>query len=134
MGDSIASGIQNMLRHTCVREAEIGITTHAYTVKYLGMPLVRDVPYRTAVISLGSNDAGAPNLIQDLRRIRQTVIAERVVWILPSESRRPNSRTQVKQIAAEYNDDTISIPDNKLGPDGIHPTVAGYDWLAEKVR
>jgi len=134
MGDSIATGIQSMMRNACVRQAEIGIATHAYTVKYLKMPLVQDMSYNTAIISLGSNDAGTPNIVADLRHIRKTVQAKRVVWILPSESRRLNSRTQVKQIAAEYNDDTISIPDNRLGPDGIHPTISGYDWLVEKVR
>lgn len=134
IGDSIASGIQNVLRKDCVREVEIGINTHNYLVKYLKMPLVHDQSYHTAIISLGSNDGPDINLISDLRRLRKTINAERVVWILPSEKLRINSRTQVKQIAAEYNDDTISIPDDKLGPDKIHPTVTGYDWLARKAR
>lgn len=120
LGDSIAVGIAHH-RPDCVAEARVGRASAAQRI-----PGVRA---GVAVISLGSNDGGARDAtVHHLRKLRRGTPAVRVVWIVPAN---PRAAAAVRQVAAEFGDDTLDLTP---GPDGIHPTPAGYRALARAVR
>lgn len=120
LGDSIAVGIAQH-RPDCVAEARVGRASAAQRVP--------GVPAGVTVISLGSNDGGARGAtLGHLRELRRGTLAVRVVWIVPAN---PRAAAAVRQVAAEFYDDTLDLAP---GPDGVHPTPAGYRALAQAVR
>lgn len=120
LGDSIAVGIAHH-RPDCVAEARVGRPSAAQR-----LPGVRA---GVVVISLGSNDGGArAATLGHLRELRRGTLAVRVLWVVPAS---PRAAAAVRQVAAEFGDDTL---DMTPGPDGIHPTPAGYRALARAVQ
>lgn len=120
LGDSIAVGIAQH-RPDCVAEARVGRASAAQRVPGVRAGVV--------VISLGSNDGGARGAtVEHLRRLRRGTLAVQVIWIAPGN---PRAAAAVRQVAAEFGD---AVLDMRPGPDGVHPTPAGYRALAHAVR
>jgi hypothetical protein len=129
IGDSIANGVSHGMPD-CVVKAEIGIDARTFIVKHLKSAFVQDGEYHKVIISLGSNNHDNQKILTDLRLIRSKIHGEKVYWILPSE-KQPQSRTDVLVVAGENMDYVIDLPVKLLGPDQIHPRVAGYDYLRD---
>jgi lysophospholipase L1-like esterase len=127
MGDSIAVGIgQN--RPECTTVARVGITSKKWYETYK----IKDKNYEQVVISLGTNDFH--NITEkSLRKIRSEIKSQRVIWILPSSTLKPEQRSVVLDIAREYRDATVDIS-GYLGYDHIHPTGRGYQDIAKITR
>lgn len=127
MGDSIAVGIGQHLPQ-CQVVAQIGINSRDFIRKH-------EIPgdAKLTVISLGTNDS-ITDLWSDLMRIRMGLRGERVMWVLPSASKKPGQRRIVKVMAYGWDDATIDIPDDLLSRDRIHPTARGYDKLARDIE
>lgn len=81
----------------------------------------------TVIISVGSNDPTNPELMRNLRRIRDKVTGSgMVVWIAPYNQYASGA---VKQIAAIYHDGVIELKHHRTR-DGVHPS--NYPKLAEE--
>lgn len=124
LGDSIAVGVSKN-RPECDVIAKSGITSPNFVKAHITKNLSAD----TVVISLGSNDAGV-NTLQALTKLRKTIRAKSVYWILPA--RFTDARDAVEEVALKNGDTIVRIPD--VSADGIHPTSRGYKRLAEITR
>jgi len=120
IGDSIAVGVNQHLR--CEQLAVVGRTTsmQAGIMKWVNRDFV--------VISLGSNDPMSPTLLQDLRRVRAHVVADKVVWLVPYNR---NAARAVYRVAEERRDGLVDLRlfDSK---DKVHPS--NYREVATTVR
>jgi lysophospholipase L1-like esterase len=126
LGDSIAVGTHRA-RPECVAYARTGWTSQQWNRAYLN----KDLSAQTVIISLGSNDHKGVRTRAELQRIREKVgTAARVFWILPAIN--PDIQATIKSMAAEYGDTVLPIA--QPGKDGVHPTRAGYQELAEKTK
>ena len=121
LGDSIAVGVSKN-RPECDVIAKSGITSPNFVKAHITKNLSAD----TVVISLGSNDAGV-NTLQALTKLRKTIRAKSVYWILPA--RFTDAQYAVEYVALKNGDTIVRIPD--VSADGIHPTSRGYKRLAE---
>ena len=125
LGDSIAVGT-HQFRQECAVVAKGGINSWQWNRTYS-----KDLkPARTVIISLGSNDHSGVNTFKELLAMRQQVDAERVFWIMPAI--KPEVQDIVKIIAKNFNDTVLPI--QRLQPDKIHPSWAGYKQLAESTK
>jgi lysophospholipase L1-like esterase len=125
IGDSIAVGVGHYLTE-CRTEARVGITSQQFVHELLS-PQHAD----TVVISLGVNDGPSPFTIGNLQRVRETVRGRTVYWLLP-----PNhdyAREAIRAVAARHGDRLIDCAPT-AGPDGLHPTGAGYRSLGAQIR
>jgi hypothetical protein len=125
LGDSIAAGVGNA-RPECRTQAVIGITSAGF----LMMPLSERMA-DTIVISLGANDTDASVTAASIEKLRNTVTAGTVYWLLSAGP--PPMREAVRQVAARFRDRIIDVAP-LAGRDGIHPDRAGYQALAESIR
>ena len=124
IGDSIAVGVGQYLPE-CRTEARVGITSQQFISTLLSPQAAGRV-----VISLGVNDGLSATTLQNLRTVRETVRAASVFWLLPAHHE--YARVAIRRIAAEFGDRLIdSAP--QAGPDGLHPTGAGYRALAKQI-
>jgi len=131
LGDSIGSGISSVIRD-CAHITEIGINSDNWYKKYHTRPLVDMGAYRFVVISLGSNDVGDSGA--SMRRIRNKVTSDKVIWVLPSDQVKAKQRAVVESVAAEYGDMVLSITD-RVGADKVHPpTVQAYEQIAKTIK
>jgi lysophospholipase L1-like esterase len=121
VGDSIAVGVAQY-RLDCVAIAKTGITSGRYV-----RTLLKPATAGTVVISLGVNDDDASDTLDNLREVRRTIRGQTVYWLLPGI--RPHAQSAIRTVAHEFGDRLI---DTKplAGPDHLHPTGAGYHWLA----
>jgi len=129
IGDSIAVGTKQF-RPDCVAFAKGGINSGQWRRQYLdgdkgALPLAE-----TLIISLGSNDHKGVNTRAEIAKIRTSVSAKRVYWILPAI--KPEIQDIVQEVAAGFGD--IVLPITRLQPDGIHPSWAGYKKLAKEAK
>ncbi len=124
IGDSLAVGIAHA-RPDCVSAAQVGISSSEYATTRLGGIETADI----AIISLGANDGAGTPTEENLRRVRNAVIARSVVWLVPNAS--TATRAAIATVAAEQRDGIIDVRP-LVGPDGIHP--AAYATLAEQTR
>jgi len=123
LGDSIAVGT-HMMKPECAMVAKGGINSWQFNKNYSG-----EFFSNIVIISLGSNDHSGVKTKFELEKLRSRVLAKsRVVWIMPSI--KPEIQEIVKQVAKANGDLIIST--NKLQPDGIHPSWAGYKELIQK--
>lgn len=120
IGDSIAVGVGQQLR--CEIMAQVGRATSAQaaSMKWVNRDLV--------IISLGSNDPMSPTLLQDLRRVRAQVVAERVVWVVPYHR---GAASAVYRVAEERRDGMVDL---RLfaTKDRVHPV--SYGEVAANVK
>jgi type IV secretion system protein VirB1 len=100
IGDGVALGLAQG-RPECVAVASQGITSAAFVASDLG----RLKAAQTAVISLGGSDPAGADTAGSLRRLRQAVTAQRVIWLIPNAS--PAIRLAVTTVAAEWGDGLI---------------------------
>ena len=77
IGDSIAVGLEQ-LDTNCAIYARVGASSEFIARQYRNADAEDYV-----VISMGSNDPNNPRLLQNAERLRRTITARRVVWILP---------------------------------------------------
>ena len=126
LGDSIAVGT-HQARPECVAYAKGGWNTSQWNRDYLK----NDLTAKTVIISLGSNDYKGVRTKAELQRIREKVgTVARVFWILPAIN--PEVQAIVRGMAEEYGDTVLPI--TRLQKDGVHPSWAGYEQLAERTR
>lgn len=125
LGDSIAVGTQ-MFRTECALVGKGGINTWQFNKDYAR----KIVPAETVIISLGSNDHDGVNSFKELLAMRERVEGKRVFWILPAI--KPHIQDMVSIIAKNYGDTVLPI--NRLQPDKIHPSWAGYKDIATKTK
>lgn len=116
LGDSIADGSAAALRAAmvdhCVVVTKVGASTE------WAIRMSPPGSFRTAIISAGSNDVAIPGLRNRLERLRASVSAERVMWILPYS---PVAAQLVRQVAQEHGDRWISLADLPSRRDRVHP-------------
>jgi hypothetical protein len=126
LGDSIALGV-GQARSGCEVAARVGITSANYLHS-----VFTTVPKAAAsiVISLGVNDDPAASTLDNLRQLRAGLQAGQVTWLLPGL--KEDVRRAIQIVAAEHHDrllDTRAV----VGPDHLHPTGAGYRFLAASI-
>ena len=133
LGDSIATGIA-MYRTECVSYAQVGINSKQYNRLYETKRMNAD----TVVISLGTNDSKYVDTYAELLKLRHTITAKKVIWIMPNAVN-PKSGTyisivqaSVESVAGVHNDTIVYIP--KPMSDRYHPTGAGYKKLANQTK
>ena len=122
IGDSIAVGTAGALASEGLR-CEVHARVGASSAEMLRT--FTDGGHRArAVIALGSNDAGNPNLLRNLVALRQRVRATRVAWVTPYA---PAAARISAAIARSFGDeiDHLAAIDTR---DGIHP--ASYRSVA----
>jgi lysophospholipase L1-like esterase len=125
IGDSIAVGIGHTLPE-CRTEARVGINSRQFVFELLS-PQQAD----TVVISLGANDGSSAYTIPNLLRVRETVNGRRVYWLLPPHH--ANARLAIRTVATQFGDRMIDCTP-EAGPDGLHPTGAGYRRLGAQIH
>ena len=130
IGDSIAVGISHF-RKECVSYARTGWTSSQWNKHYFPA-FNAQLPTKSLIISLGTNDHQGVNTIAELNKIRENVKAgTRVFWVLPPKVK-PAQREMVGEVAEIWGDSWLSVPETALARDKIHPTSAGYRNLAEE--
>ena len=130
IGDSIGVGTHRVMPE-CVAYAKGGWNTWQWNRDYLK----NDLTAKTVIISLGTNDHSGVHTFKELMKTREKVSGSRVFWILPpcnSKFCKPHVNEIVEIIAKNFGDTIIGT--QKLQPDAIHPSWAGYKELAEKTR
>jgi lysophospholipase L1-like esterase len=126
IGDSIAVGTAQA-RPECIAYAKGGWNTWQWNKEFLK----NDLSAKTVIISLGSNDHKGVRTKAELQRIREKVgVKARVYWILPAI--KPDIQQIVNDMAKEYGD--VVLPINRLQPDKIHPSWAGYKEIANATK
>jgi len=125
LGDSIAVGTQQIATK-CRALARGGWNSRQWNRDYLKNDLSAD----TVIISLGSNDHKGVKTRRELEIMRDKVKGNRVFWILPAI--KPDIQDIVREIAAQHGDTVLPI--NRLQPDGIHPSWAGYKDIVARTK
>ena len=131
VGDSIAVGTA-MARKECVSYSKGGWNSWQWNKDYLSK--VAGQPARTLIISLGANDHRGVKTEFELRKMRESVKADRVFWIDPGQERKPIAHDAIVRIAKEYGDTVLPRPRDHMSADGVHPTGRGYRELANQTR
>lgn len=135
VGDSIAVGVATV-RTECVSYSRGGWNTWQWNRDYL--KTVSKESTNTLIISLGSNDHSGVKTESELRKMRHSVTAKRVFWILPYGNLKASNvdiqsiRDIIQKIASEHGDTLVPITD--ISADKIHPTGKGYKELAGKTK
>lgn len=131
LGDSIAVGV-SQIRKECVAYVKSGINSKDFYNKHRQM-LGEQKDTRVTIISIGPNDTKSIDTIKYANLIREN-IKGKVYWILPSQTKKPEKFQIIKEVAAVWGDVVIERPADKISPDGVHPTYAGYKEIAEKTK
>ena len=129
IGDSIAVGTKQF-RPDCVAFAKGGINSWQWRKQYIDGDQGALPKAEALIISLGSNDHKGVKTKEEIAKIRASVSAKRVYWILPAI--KPEIQAIVREVAEGFGDTVLPI--TRLQPDGIHPSWAGYKELAEKSK
>lgn len=111
IGDSIAVGLEQ-LDTNCAVYARVGASSEFITNRYRNADAEDYV-----VISMGSNDPNNPRLIQNAQRLRRSITARQVIWILPYNR---TAADGISTVARQFRD---SVVDLRPVPsrDGVHP-------------
>ena len=126
IGDSIAvdtaARLHAALQDRCAIVARKGASTSGIT------EMVPAATFYTAVVSSGSNDAGSIDLAKRLNRLRLSLSARYVLWILPYDRR---AAQFVRWTAARHGDNVVDLA-GLATRDRIHPS--SYVGLAYALR
>ena len=128
LGDSIAVGV-SQYRPECQVKAEVGISSTGYNEKF-GIVTCQA---NTVIISLGSNDSSATQTAKGSLKLRNSIDADRVIWIIPPEIRN-DKKFMIIKVAMHFNDVILDIPSSYVGPDHVHPTNEGYKYIANMAK
>lgn len=123
-GDSIAQGIAARIPR-CASNTKIGLTTKAALQRLMQREHTA-LATELAVISLGVNDHDFSTRA-NLEVIRSQIGARQFIWILPPN---PAKKEIVLDIADANGDQVIEI-DRLTSQDGIHPSIKGYQLIAD---
>ena len=93
--------------------------------------IITELNFDTVVISLGSNDDEYVKTEVELRRLRDTIHAKNVFWIIPGE-KKAAQRNAVVDVAMARNDRLVEI--FPISKDGIHATRRGYEEMAKRTK
>jgi lysophospholipase L1-like esterase len=129
VGDSIGVGV-SQVRKECSAIVKSGINSREWNRQHLS----KLQPTKTMIISLGANDYKGIDTDANIRRLRESVKADRVFWLLPSQRLKPEQVRAVKFVAIEYGDTVIPRPEKDISADGVHPTYKGYKVLGDLTR
>jgi len=129
IGDSIAVGV-SQVRTECQSIAKSSINSKDWNKKNLH----KLKPTETLIISLGANDYRGIETEANIRKLRESVSAQRVFWLLPSQKLKPEQYRAVKFVAIDFGDTVIPRPEREISADGVHPTYKGYKVLGELTR
>lgn len=129
IGDSIAVGV-SQVRTECQSIAKSGINSRDWNKKNLH----KLKPTETLIISLGANDYQGIETEVNIRKLRESVSAQRVFWLLPSRNLKPDQVRAVKFVAQDFNDTVIPRPERDISADGVHPTYKGYKVLGDLTK
>jgi lysophospholipase L1-like esterase len=133
LGDSIAVGV-SQVRKECVAYAKSGINSKDFWNKNKHFLEKNDtVKTKVTIISLGPNDTKSIDTLKYVNLVRERVKGK-IYWILPSEKFKPEKVQIIKDVAKIWGDTVIERPADKISPDGVHPTYAGYKEIAEKTK
>jgi hypothetical protein len=121
MGDSIAVRLSAAMP-SCHVDARSGITSTDFVGR-----MVTQVAADLVVISLGANDWHLPTY-ENLLILRHSVVAGRVVWLLPN-IRRSGVRDSILRVAIAHGDRVIDTAPY-AGIDHVHPTLEGCRAIA----
>ena len=130
LGDSTGVGT-HQFKQECVSYSRGGWNTWQWNRDY-GK---KDLTAKTVIISLGTNDHKGVRTREELEKTRAKVTADRVFWILPpcnDHFCKPWVNDVVEDIARRNGD--MIVKTDKLQPDHIHPSWAGYKELVEKTK
>lgn len=111
IGDSIAVGLEQ-LDTNCAVYARVGAGSEFIARRYRNIDAEDYV-----VISMGSNDPNNPKLLQNAERLRRSITARKVIWILPYSR---VAAGDITIVAREFRDSVVDlrpIPSR----DGVHP-------------
>ena len=131
MGDSIAVGV-SQIRKECTAYAKSGINSKDFWNKNKQF-LEQSVKTKVTIISLGPNDTKSIDTLKYVNLVRERITGK-IYWILPSQKYKPEKVQIIKEVAAVWGDTVIERPADKISPDGVHPTYAGYKEIAEKTK
>lgn len=131
LGDSIAVGV-SQIRKECVSFVKSGINSKDFYNKHKSM-LSHPTKTGVTIISIGPNDTKSIDTIKYANLIRENINGK-VYWILPSNTKKPEKFKIIKEVADVWGDVVIERPADKISPDGVHPTYAGYKEIAEKTK
>lgn len=131
LGDSIAVGV-SQIKKECVSFVKSGINSKNFYEKNQSL-LGKQTNTGITIISIGPNDTKSIDTVKYANLIREN-IKGRVFWILPSQTKKPEKFQIIKEVAAVWGDTVIERPADKISPDGVHPTYAGYKQIAEMVK
>lgn len=125
LGDSIAVGVAQQ-RPECVAYAKGGWNSWQWNKAYIR----KDLQSKIVMISLGSNDHDGVHSFKELLKLRESVDAKEVFWVMPAV--KPNVQDHIRIIAKNFNDTILYI--SELSKDGVHPTSRGYKILAGQTK
>ena len=125
LGDSIAVGVSQQ-RSDCVAYAKVGLNSSQWNKTYIR----KDLQSKIVMISLGSNDHDGVHSFKELLKLRESIDAKEVFWVMPAI--KPNVQDHIRIIAKNFNDTILYIPE--LSKDGVHPTSRGYTILAGQTK
>ena len=123
VGDSIAVGL-HQLEPKCAVHARVGAGSEFITRHYSNVAAEDHV-----VISIGSNDPYNPLLLSNAEKLRKSIHAKTVIWILPYNR---VAAGDIELVAREFGDRVVDlkpIPSR----DGVHPAYKpAHKLVAEK--
>lgn len=127
IGDSIAVGTARE-RPECVSYSIGGLNTSQWNKKFGH----RELKANSVIISLGTNDHRGVHTFKELSKMRETVRAEHVYWIMPpcNDKFCKQDVNEIVEIIARNYGDTI-IRTKRVQADAVHPSWAGYKELAK---
>jgi len=133
LGDSIGVGLA-MAKPECVQMAVGGINSYNWYKDFGKRPAYDMTQYKIVVISIGTNDHDGIETEQNIMNIRSKIVADKVIWLLPSGTKRRKQHDIVLKYAKELGDIPMDIY-SFTGKDDIHPaTLDAYKKLSGEIN
>lgn len=113
IGDSIAVGAGSV-QHECEVHAKVGASSEFIVKNFVKFAKNSD---EYTVISMGSNGPTNPTNKQNALKLRRSIKASLVVWILPYNRQAANT---IREVANAFNDSYVDLSGFQSN-DGLHP-------------